>query len=124
MGICRDTNRDTRRGDREGFRQDKRDPIIFGSYNIRNGQNGGLESALLEMDQANIELEVFQEMKLMGGVHTPESARYCIIASDTLIQHQGGVALLYRPLERFQVKENQVHVLNIVSCNMASRGKR
>ena len=34
-------------------------PIKFGTYNIRNGRNGGLESALRGMAQANIDLGVF-----------------------------------------------------------------
>ena len=34
--------------------------IKFGTYNIRNGRNGGLESALRGMAQANIDLGVFQ----------------------------------------------------------------
>ena len=35
-------------------------PIRFGTYNIRNGRNGGLESALRGMSQANIDLGIFQ----------------------------------------------------------------
>ena len=33
--------------------------IIFGTYNIRNGRNGGLESALRGMAQANMDLRIF-----------------------------------------------------------------
>ena len=45
-------------------------PIKFGTYNIRNGRNGGLESALQGMDQANIDLGVFQETKCTDGIYT------------------------------------------------------
>ena len=45
-------------------------PIKFGTYNIRNGRNGGLESALRGMAQANIDLGVFQENKCTDGVYT------------------------------------------------------
>ena len=41
--------------------------IHFGSYNIRNGPNGGLESALRRMYQANTDLSVFQDTKFTGG---------------------------------------------------------
>ena len=34
--------------------------IRFGTYNIRNGRNGGLESALHRMSQANMDLGVLQ----------------------------------------------------------------
>ena len=42
-------------------------PICFGNYNIRNGRNGGLKSALRGMGQANVDVGVFQETKLTGG---------------------------------------------------------
>ena len=35
-------------------------PIRLGTYNIRNGRNGGLESALWGMSQANMDLGIFQ----------------------------------------------------------------
>ena len=37
--------------------------IRFGIYNIRNGRNGGQESALRGMSQANMDLGIFQETK-------------------------------------------------------------
>ena len=48
------------RGDRQGAIC----TIRFGTYNIWNGWNMGLESALHGMYQANMELGVFQETKL------------------------------------------------------------
>ena len=45
-------------------------PIKFGTYNIRNRRNWGLESALRGMAQANIDLGVFQETKCTDGVYT------------------------------------------------------
>ena len=35
-------------------------PIRFGTYNIRNGRNRGLESALRGMSQANMDLGISQ----------------------------------------------------------------
>ena len=43
-------------------------PIRFGTYNIRNGRSGGLESALRGMGQANIDLGVFQDTKCTDGI--------------------------------------------------------
>ena len=45
---------------------------------------GGLESALRGMDQANIDLGVFQETKCTNGIYTRESAGYRVIAIDAL----------------------------------------
>ena len=45
-------------------------PIRFGTYNIRNGRNRGLESALRGMSQANMDLGIFQETKVTDGIYT------------------------------------------------------
>ena len=67
--------------------------IIFGTYNIRNGHNGGLDSALRGMDQANMDLGIFQETKFTEGIYTCESARYQVVATDAPSRHRGRVAL-------------------------------
>ena len=41
-----------------GVRQEAVRPIRFGTYNIRNGRNGGLESALRGMLLVNVDLGV------------------------------------------------------------------
>ena len=43
-------------------------PIIFSTYNIRSGRNGGLDSALRGMSQANMDLGIFQECLLQSSV--------------------------------------------------------
>ena len=72
-------------------------PIRFGTYNIRNGRSGGLESELRGMAQANIDLGVFQETKCTYGIYTRESAGYRVVATDAPSRHRGRVALFYRP---------------------------
>ena len=49
-------------------------PIRFGTYNIRNGRNGGLESAIWGVAQANMDLGIFQETKCTEGIYTRELA--------------------------------------------------
>ena len=49
-------------------------PSRFGTYNIRNGRNGGLEAALRVMSQANMDLGILQETKLTDGLYTRGSA--------------------------------------------------
>ena len=79
-------------------------PIRFGTYNIRNGWNGGLELALLGMSQANIDLVIFQETKCTEGIYTRELAGYRVVATDAPRRHRGGVALFYRPSPLFAVE--------------------
>ena len=57
-------------------------PIRFGTNNIRNVRNGGLESALRGMSQANMDLGIFQETKVTDGIYTRESAWYIVVATD------------------------------------------
>ena len=79
-------------------------PIRFGTYNIRNGRNGDLESALRGILQANMDLGIFKETKCTDGVYTHESAGYRVVATDSLSRHRGGVALFYRPSPLFEVE--------------------
>ena len=79
-------------------------PIIFSTYNIRNGRNGELESALRGMAQANMDLGIFQEIKCSEGIYIRESAGYIVVATDAPSQHHIGVAVFYRPSPLFEVE--------------------
>ena len=68
-------------------------PILFGTYNIHNGQNGGPDLALRGMSQANMNLVIFQEKKLTVGVYTCRSSGYSIVSMYALIRPRGGVAV-------------------------------
>ena len=43
--------------------------IRFGTYNIQNRRNSGIESALREMAQTNLDLGVFQKTKVTDRLH-------------------------------------------------------
>ena len=60
-------------------------PIRFGTYNIHNGINGGLELVFRGMYQANMDLGIFQETKLTNGVYIHGSAGYSVVATDAPI---------------------------------------
>ena len=68
-------------------------PIRFGTYNIRNGRNGGLKLSLRGMAQANMDLGIFQEKNCTEGIYTRESAGYRVVATDAPSQPRGGVAI-------------------------------
>ena len=92
-------------------------PIRFGTYNIRNGRNGGLEAALWGMSQANMDLGILQETKLTGGIYTRGLAGYSVITTDTPSQHQGGVAIFRRPAPHFAVEAVQKFGQNVIGFN-------
>ena len=95
-------------------------PIRFGTYNIRNRRNGGLESALRGIYQANMDLGIFQETKCTDGIYTRESAGYRVVATDTPIRHRGGVALFYRPSPLFTVEAVREYGPSVLSFEVAT----
>ena len=99
-------------------------PIKFGTYNIRNGRNGGLEAALRGMAQANIDLGVLQETKCTDGVYTRASAGYRVVATDAPSRHPGGIALFYKEGADFTVEEVRPYGPNIISFKMVTGRRR
>ena len=79
-------------------------PIKFGTYNIRNRRNRGLEAALKGMDQANLDMGILQETNITDGVYTRASAGYRVVATDAPSRHSGGIAMFYREVEGFAVE--------------------
>ena len=98
----------------------ERVPIIFGTYNIRNGRNGGLESALREMAQSNMDLGIFQETKFTDRIYTRKSDGYSVVATDTPSRHRGGVAVFYRPSPNFAVEAVQQFGPKIVGFQLTT----
>ena len=99
-------------------------PIIFVTYNIRNSRNGGLESALRGMSQANTNLGIFQETKCTDGIYTHVSARYRVVATDAPGQHLVGVALFYMPSPLFEVEAVREYGPNVLSFKVATGARR
>ena len=98
--------------------------IRFGTYNIRNGRNRGLESALRGMHQANMDLGIFQEKKVTDGIYTHGSAGYSVVATDTPSRHRSRVAVFYRPAPHFAVEAVQKFGPNVAGFQMATGARR
>ena len=94
--------------------------IIFGTYNIRNGRNGGLEAALRGMSQANMDLGISQETKLTDGIYTRGLAGYSVVATDAPSRHRGGVAIFHRPAPHFAVEAVQQFGPNVIGFQLAT----
>ena len=99
-------------------------PIRSGNYNIRNGRNGVLESALQGMAQANTDLGIFQETKCTGGIHKCASAGYSFVATDAPSRHRGGVAVFYRPSPNFAVEAVHQFGTNVVGLQLVTGAQR
>ena len=79
-------------------------PICFGTYNIRNGRNRGLESALRGMYQDNMDLGVFQETKLRKRIYMRESSGYKVVAIEAPSSHSSGISIFYQIAGHFYVE--------------------
>ena len=99
-------------------------PIIFGTYNIINGRNSGLEAELRGMSQANMDLGILQETKLTDGIYTRGSAGYSVVATDAPSRHRGGVAIFYRPAPHFAVEAVQKFGPNVIEFQIATGARR
>ena len=108
------------RGDRQGVVH----PNRFGTYNIQNGQNGGLESALRVMSQANMDLGVLHENTLIKRTYTSESSGYRVVATKAPSTHSSGVAVFYREVEHFSVEALQTYGANVIFFHMVSGDRR
>ena len=95
-------------------------PIRFSTYNIRNGRNRVMESALWGMVQANMDLGIFQETKCTDGIYTHESAGYSVVAMDAPSRHRGGVAVFYQPSPNFAVEAVRQFGPNVVGFQLAT----
>ena len=98
--------------------------ISFGTYNIRNGRNGGLESALWDMSQASMDLGIFQETKLTDRIYIRWSAGYSVVATDSPSQNCGGVAIFHRPAPLFAVEAVQQFGPNVIRFQLATGARR
>ena len=99
-------------------------PIRFGTYNIRNRRNGGLEVALRGMSQANMDLGILQETKLTDGIYTRGSAGYSLVATDAPSQHRGGVAIFYRSEPHFTVEAVEKFGPNVIGFQLVTGARR
>ena len=99
-------------------------PIRFGTYNIRNGRNVGLEAELWGVSQANMDLGILQKTKLTDGIYTCGSSGYSIVATDAPSRHCGGVAIFHRPAPHLAVEAVRKYGLNMIGFQMATGERR
>ena len=105
-------------------RADGSGSITVPLWNIRNGRNGGLESALRAMEAMGIDIGILLETKVTGEIYTCFSSRYSIVASDAASAHQGGIALFWRPNKSYKVEDWHVRGPNVLSFVIVTGGQQ
>ena len=76
------------------------------------------------MSQRNVNLGVFQEAKVTGGIFARESIGYCVTATSVLIPHHSDVAVFYHEAEHFYLEVLCIHSLNVVRFKMVKVWQR
>ncbi|KAL7524510.1 hypothetical protein ACHAXR_000605 [Thalassiosira sp. AJA248-18] len=100
------------------LRTDGSGTFSVATWNIRSGRNGGLEPACRAMSSLGVDIAFLQEAKLTRGIHTRFSSGYSIVATDAPSAHQGGVALLWRDNELFEIEETKIRHPNVISFEL------
>jgi hypothetical protein len=98
--------------------------IAVATWNIRNGCNGGLESASRAMEAMGVDLGVFLETKLTGGVYTRNSSGYSVVTSDAPSSHQGGIALFWRANKTYEIEDWRIRGPNVLSFVIETGSQR
>ena len=99
-------------------RTDASGTFSIGTWNIRDGRGGGLESACRALGAANVDVCVFQETKIVNNMYTKYSSGYSVTCSAAANAHQGGVALCFREHVGYELEEHKFHGPNVVSFRL------
>jgi hypothetical protein len=91
-------------------------------YNIRSGQNGGLESALKAMAEMGVDFGILVETKITEGIYTQFLSGYNVFASNAINVRQGGIALFWKPDKLYEIEEWQMRGPNVITFMVVSGG--
>ena len=80
--------------------------VRFSMFNIRNGCNGGLESALCGLNQGRVDCGVIQDKNLTNRFYTLEASGFRVMTTEAPSGHRGGVVIFYHKAERFSNKRD------------------
>ena len=104
-------------------RTDDSGDITIATWNIRNGRNGGIESACRALDKSGINIAVFQETKLTNDVYTRSSSGYRIVASNAPSAHQGGIALVWQEHQAYELEEYKFYGGNVMTFRLITEAE-
>ena len=106
--------------DRPPSRADGRGSFLVATYNVRCGQNAGLESALRAMAATEVDLGIFTETKSTDSVYTRYSSGYKVTATNAVSASQGGIALFWRDNELYKIEEVAPRGPNVLTFELVT----
>ena len=106
------------------FRRLKEKLIRFGTFNIRNSQNGGLELALFYMEQGQVDCGAFRETNPTKVVYAQELGGFFGGGDGGTKRSPRRRQNFYRPAEQFAVEEIHLHGPNVISFQLVTGRRR
>ena len=67
---------------------------------------------------------ILHEMKVANGLHTRFSSGYTVVASKAVSRHRGGVALVWREGNTYEVKETKLFGPNVLTFQLVTGADR
>jgi hypothetical protein len=101
-----------------------RKKIRMATFNVRNGRQGNLESALRTLKMMNIDSGILEETKIANAFYTRKAFGYEAIATKAISMFQGGIALVYRPSEFWTIEAVRVYSPNVISYQLVTGNRR
>ena len=100
-------------------RRTRRTTVRVATYNIRDGRQGGLYSAVRALRKSKVDVAVLQETKIAQAKFAPRRYKgFTIRVAPTSGQNCGGVALAVRENSLFRVENERVVGPNVISFEM------
>ena len=90
------------------------------TLNIRSATVGGLEVALRELKQGNVDVGVLKETKFMEGVYARQGAGYTVCILEAEGRHWGVIPVVWREEAGYQVEGIVNFVPKMVSFLLTS----
>ena len=76
------------------------------------------------MEAMGVDLGIFLETKLMGGIYTRNSSGYSVFVSNAPSAHQGGIAFFWRANKTYEVKDWRIRGPNVLSFVIVTGSQR
>lgn len=98
--------------------------IRIATFNIMNGRGSGLQLATRALKQMNVDVAVVTETKVTNNLYAKSYDGYNIRCSMAISHNQGGIALITRETDLWQIESERTHGHNVMSFEIVSGNKR
>ena len=94
--------------------------LKLATWNVRCARGLTFHAIRRALDSLNVDVAIKQETKITGGLYprTAQIGGYNIISTDGFSKYSGGVALVWREREHFEVEEQKKIHTNVISARI------